>query len=179
VERLVAAAELALDRSASNGRRRLDEALALAAPENLHRPFEAVAPTVEHLLHTDPTLRANHPWLVKTHQKRRSDVGPRVRDDGRRAAGSHASHGNGSPSTPPSGRGPAPLIEPLTAKEMEVLAHLNRLFDTEEIAEEMVVSVNTVRTHVRHVLRKLGVDRRNAAVRRAWELGLLPGPDDR
>jgi LuxR family maltose regulon positive regulatory protein len=71
------------------------------------------------------------------------------------------------------------LVEPLTAKEMEVLAHLNRLLDTEEIAEVMVVSVNTVRTHVRHVLRKLGVDRRNAAVRRAWELGMLPGPDAR
>jgi LuxR family maltose regulon positive regulatory protein len=71
------------------------------------------------------------------------------------------------------------LVEPLTAKEMEVLEHLNGLLDTEEIAEAMVVSVNTVRTHVRHVLRKLGVDRRNAAVRRAWELGLLPGPQAR
>jgi LuxR family maltose regulon positive regulatory protein len=182
VERLVAAAELELDRSAISGRRRLDEALTLAAPENLHRPFDKVAPTVEHLLHTDTTLRAHHPWLVKTHQQRRSDGVPRVADDGPRDPGAHAADGDGPSITPPRCRGPggaAPLVEPLTAKEMEVLTHLNRLFDTEEIAAEMVVSVNTVRTHVRHVLRKLGVDRRNAAVRRAWELGLLPGPDDR
>jgi LuxR family transcriptional regulator, maltose regulon positive regulatory protein len=38
----------------------------------------------------------------------------------------------------------------------------------------MFVSVNTVRTHVRSVLRKLGASSRNQAVRRAWRLGLLP-----
>ncbi|HEX5771760.1 MAG TPA: LuxR C-terminal-related transcriptional regulator [Nocardioidaceae bacterium] len=41
------------------------------------------------------------------------------------------------------------------------------------MAAEMFVSVNTVRTHVRSVLRKLGVNRRNAAVRKARELGLV------
>jgi LuxR family maltose regulon positive regulatory protein len=37
--------------------------------------------------------------------------------------------------------------------------------------------VNTVRSHVRSILRKLGVTRRNEAVRRAWELRLLPSPN--
>ena len=45
---------------------------------------------------------------------------------------------------------------------------------TEEIASAMFVSVNTIRTHVRSILRKLGVSRRNAAVRRARDLSLLP-----
>ncbi|WP_307845734.1 LuxR C-terminal-related transcriptional regulator [Saccharomonospora sp. NB11] len=67
----------------------------------------------------------------------------------------------------------APPVEPLTAREREVLRHLADLLTTEEIAELMVVSVNTVRTHVRGILRKLGVNRRYAAVRRARELGLL------
>jgi LuxR family maltose regulon positive regulatory protein len=40
----------------------------------------------------------------------------------------------------------------------------------------MFVSVNTIRSHVRSILRKLGVGRRNEAVRLAWELRLLPGP---
>jgi LuxR family maltose regulon positive regulatory protein len=40
----------------------------------------------------------------------------------------------------------------------------------------MFVSVNTIRTHVRSILRKLGVNRRNRAVRRARALGLLGGP---
>jgi len=55
-----------------------------------------------------------------------------------------------------------------------VLEHLAELLTTEEIASDMYVSVNTIRTHVRSILRKLGVSRRNAAVRRARELRLLP-----
>jgi LuxR family maltose regulon positive regulatory protein len=67
-----------------------------------------------------------------------------------------------------------PVIETLTRKELEVLEHLAELLTTEEIASDMYVSVNTIRTHVRSILRKLGVSRRNAAVRRARELRLLP-----
>jgi len=62
----------------------------------------------------------------------------------------------------------------LTAKELEVLEHLEALLTTEEIADTMFISVNTVRTHVRNILRKLSASRRNEAVRRAREAGLLP-----
>ncbi|MET1133843.1 MAG: LuxR C-terminal-related transcriptional regulator [Aeromicrobium sp.] len=48
------------------------------------------------------------------------------------------------------------------------------MLTTEEIAAAMYISVNTVRTHVRNILRKLGVSRRNAAVRIAREFELLP-----
>ena len=65
------------------------------------------------------------------------------------------------------------MVEPLTAKETEVLGYLAQLFSTEEIARTMYVSVNTVKTHVRGVLRKLAATRRNEAVRRARDLGLL------
>lgn len=65
------------------------------------------------------------------------------------------------------------LVEPLTVRELEVLGLLAELLTTEEIAERLFVSVNTVRTHIRSVLRKLGVNRRNAAVRRAREIGIL------
>lgn len=170
VQRLITVADLELRRTTTaRGRLCLDEALALAAPEKLHRPFQHVSEPVRRLLHTDTALRARHPWLVKSHQPLRAPVKQRTGGDS-----SHAHR----PSAARAGDAVG-LVEPLTAKEMEVLAHLNRLLDTEEIAEVMVVSVNTVRTHVRHVLRKLGVDRRNAAVRRAWELGMLPGPDAR
>jgi LuxR family maltose regulon positive regulatory protein len=73
----------------------------------------------------------------------------------------------------------SPLVDPLTARELEVLGHLAELLTTEEIATAMFVSVNTVRTHVRNILRKLGAARRNEAVRRAWELGLLPATERR
>ena len=55
-----------------------------------------------------------------------------------------------------------------------MLAYLADLLTTDEIAATMFVSVNTVRSHVRSILRKLGVSRRNEAVRLAWDLGLLP-----
>ncbi len=66
------------------------------------------------------------------------------------------------------------IVEDLTPKELEVLGHLAELLTTEEIAEKMFVSVNTVRTHIRSILRKLGVNRRNAAIRKARQLHLLP-----
>ncbi len=67
------------------------------------------------------------------------------------------------------------VVDALTAKELEVLGHLEELLTTEQIAEKMFVTVNTVRSHVRSILRKLGVARRNAAIRKARELGLLDG----
>ena len=69
---------------------------------------------------------------------------------------------------------PSAIVIPLTPKESEVLGHLAELLTTEEIAATMFVSVNTIRSHVRSILRKLGVGRRNEAVRLAWELRLLP-----
>ncbi len=68
---------------------------------------------------------------------------------------------------------PGQVIAPLTPKELEVLGLLSELLSTDEIAGTMFVSVNTVRTHVRSILRKLAVSRRNEAVRRARALGLI------
>jgi len=67
----------------------------------------------------------------------------------------------------------SPVVEALTVKETEVLKYLAALLSTEEIALKMFVSVNTVKTHVRGVLRKLAASRRNEAIRRARELGLV------
>ena len=68
---------------------------------------------------------------------------------------------------------PAVLVQPLTEREREVLVHLDALLPTRQIAAEMFLSVNTVKTHVRAILRKLSAERRHEAVRRARELGLL------
>jgi LuxR family maltose regulon positive regulatory protein len=65
------------------------------------------------------------------------------------------------------------VVEPLTRRELEVLAAMSEWLTTEEIADKLFVSVNTVRTHVRNILTKLGVSRRNAAIREAFRLGLL------
>ncbi len=70
---------------------------------------------------------------------------------------------------------PAPeaLIEPLSERELEVVHHLNSYLSTPEIADLLVVSVNTVRTHIKSIYGKLGVHGRSGAVKRARELGLL------
>ncbi|UNM16547.1 AAA family ATPase [Streptomyces formicae] len=69
--------------------------------------------------------------------------------------------------------GCAPLIERLSARECDVLRCAAQLLSTQEIAAEMFLSVNTVKTHLKSVYRKLSVSHRGEAVRRAREAGLL------
>jgi LuxR family maltose regulon positive regulatory protein len=64
-------------------------------------------------------------------------------------------------------------MEALSAREVEVLGLLATALSGPEIARELFVSVNTLRTHTKHIFTKLGVTTRRAAVQRASELGLL------
>jgi LuxR family maltose regulon positive regulatory protein len=66
-----------------------------------------------------------------------------------------------------------PLIEPLSGRELEVLRLLTTHLTSTEIAEELYISVHTVRYHIKSVYSKLGVHRRADAVDRARELKLL------
>jgi LuxR family maltose regulon positive regulatory protein len=63
--------------------------------------------------------------------------------------------------------------EELTSKELEVLNLLATQLSRREIGQRLYISLNTVKTHQRAVYRKLGVEDRSAAVKRARELGLL------
>jgi LuxR family maltose regulon positive regulatory protein len=65
------------------------------------------------------------------------------------------------------------LVEPLSERELEVLRLLPADLTSTEIAQELYVSKNTVRTHISHIYDKLGVHSREDAVQRAEELGLL------
>jgi LuxR family maltose regulon positive regulatory protein len=77
----------------------------------------------------------------------------------------------GSPSP---GRGePDALRDALSDAELRVLRYLPSNLRTPEIASELCVSANTVRTHIRHMYSKLDAHDRSAAVTRARELGLL------
>jgi LuxR family maltose regulon positive regulatory protein len=77
---------------------------------------------------------------------------------------------------PPSqaGAGPRPgLVEPLSERELEVLGLLAVGRSNQQIAQELVVALDTAKKHVSHILDKLGVANRTQAVARARELQLL------
>jgi LuxR family maltose regulon positive regulatory protein len=66
------------------------------------------------------------------------------------------------------------LVQPLTDRELEVLALLAAGTSNSRIAAELVVTLDTVKKHVSHLLGKLGAANRTEAVTRARQLGLLP-----
>jgi len=70
----------------------------------------------------------------------------------------------------------AGLSEPLTPRELEILRLLAAVQSLNDIAAALVVSVNTVKSHVRSIYSKLRVTSRRDAVRRAAELGLIESP---
>jgi len=67
------------------------------------------------------------------------------------------------------------LVEQLSDRELEVLRLLASELSGPHIARELIVSLNTMRTHTKNIYMKLGVNNRRAAVRRARELSLLSG----
>jgi LuxR family maltose regulon positive regulatory protein len=82
------------------------------------------------------------------------------------------SHSTSPPQSEPQPR-TSQMIEPLTPRELEVLAWLPTSLSSKDIARELGVSANTVRYHTKNIYGKLGVHRRFDAIGRARELGLL------
>jgi LuxR family maltose regulon positive regulatory protein len=127
--------------------RALERALDLAEPDGLLLPF---------LLHPAPELLERHSRLRSTHGSLISEILNLL-----------SGH-------PPAGRKTGePLQEPLSESELRVLRYLPSNLRAPEIAAELFVSPNTIRTHLRKVYAKLGVHSRADAVKRARELGLL------
>ena len=65
------------------------------------------------------------------------------------------------------------MIESLSERELEVLKLLRSELSGPEIAQQLIVSLNTLRTHTKNIFNKLGVNSRRAAIRRAEELDLI------
>jgi LuxR family transcriptional regulator, maltose regulon positive regulatory protein len=125
----------------------LERALDLAEPEGLILPFTIIP--VEALLERYPRHRTAHAAFLSTIL----DV----------CAGESATpHGES-----------APLLDELSAAELRVIRYLPSNLKAPEMAAELFVSTNTIRTHLRHIYAKLDVHGRAEAVARARELGLL------
>jgi len=123
----------------------IESAVAIAAPEGFVRPF----------------LDEGVEVARRSHAVAAASADPRVRS----LAGSLAASGLEE-------RDPC-LSEPLTSREHQVLRYLPRPLTNDEIAAELFVSLNTVKTHLKGVYRKLGVTSRAEAVARARALNLF------
>ncbi|MBT2506537.1 helix-turn-helix transcriptional regulator [Streptomyces sp. ISL-98] len=131
----------------STSRRLVGQALHEARRERLRRPFFEAGPWIRPLLSVAPLRGLTEGWLTP---------------------------GPAPPGGPPRSEDqPPPVLEELSGRERDVLQRLAQMMSTEEIAADLYVSVNTVKTHLKSVYRKLAVSRRNDAVRRARKLRLL------
>jgi LuxR family maltose regulon positive regulatory protein len=133
------------------GRRSLASALRLAEREQIRLPFALEGSWLGAVLRRDPELAGSHRLLLA--RALGPDQLPALLD----AVGEAA----------------VLLIEPLTEREREVLVHVSGMLNTAEVAEEMYISVNTVKTHLRNIYRKLSAAHRSEAVRRARQLQLI------
>jgi len=77
------------------------------------------------------------------------------------------------PPAPPPPR-PSALLDPLTPRELEVLHLISQGLSNKDIAEKLVIALNTVKRHTSSIYSKLGVKSRTQAIARARELGLVP-----
>jgi LuxR family maltose regulon positive regulatory protein len=134
----------------ARGRRSLAAALRLAEREHLRLPFVMERGWIGPVLRRDSGLADTYRRLFAS-----------------------ASHPVQLPA-PPGAPAPAPvLVEPLTRREQEVLRHLSGMLSTAEVASEMYISANTVKTHLKSIYRKLAATHRGEAVRRARQLNLI------
>ena len=136
-------------RQRAEARASLEQALALAAPDHYRRVFLGVG----------PAARIALVELVREGTAYRSFVAELIAAFDQRA--------------PQVSLTQPQLLEPLSDREKAILRYLPTMMSNVEIAAELYLSINTVKTHLRHVYRKLGVSRRRDAVERARQLSLL------
>jgi LuxR family transcriptional regulator, maltose regulon positive regulatory protein len=134
--------------NAEESRAAMGRALALGEAESIRRPLLDAGPSLRELLTDHLRHFSSHRWFA-------SDL---------------LSTLNGNDA---GGAAPAELLEPLTAREADVLRYLPTMMSNGDIAAELFVSVNTIKSHVKSIYRKLDATQRRDAVRRARQLHLL------
>jgi len=146
---------------------------ALGDREAADAALERALDLSEHSGDLTPFLLYPAAGLLERHARHRTGHAALVAEIRGLLAGPQAGPRHGAP--PPSR--PEPLLEPLSGSEIRVLRYLPTSLTGPEIASELYVSHNTVRTHLRHLYAKLGTHRRADTVARARALGLLaPSP---
>ena len=135
----------------ARGRKSLEQALQLGEPEKRRLPFAVERSWLRPVLMRHSELASKHRQLL----------GPGLAVPGAVPAARDA------PDAAPV------IVEQLSIRERDVLRRVGEMLDTADIASEMYISVNTVKTHLKSIFRKLGASDRREAVRRARQLDLL------
>jgi LuxR family transcriptional regulator, maltose regulon positive regulatory protein len=143
--------------------RSLEHALRLGDTEQLRLPFVMERAWIGGALQRSPDLAHGYGHLL--------DPVPGVGDGSTRTRVVAPRMPSAVPSVP--GQAMPLIVERLSDREREVLQHVSQLMGTAEIAAEMFVSTNTVKSHLKSIFRKLGAASRNEAVRRARQLQLI------
>jgi LuxR family transcriptional regulator, maltose regulon positive regulatory protein len=140
---------------AGRGRRSLERALLLAKHERVKLPFVMEQAWMRPVLRHDPELAQASREMLEA------------------AAAAAAATPVPAQRRPPGDDQQPLVVERLSEREREVLTLLSGMLSTAEIASEMYLSVNTVKTHLRSIYRKLSAAHRGEAVRRARQLQLI------
>jgi LuxR family transcriptional regulator, maltose regulon positive regulatory protein len=136
------------DDDAPHGRQSLMKAIKLCEQQDLRLPFILEAAWMSPLLRSDPQLAEAFRHVLA--------LGPA--DGGHQAV--------------PVPAGPV-IVEKLSAREREILKLVAGMLTTAEVAGQLYISINTVKTHLKSIYRKLAVSHRNEAVRRARQLRVI------
>lgn len=137
----------------------LGQALSLAEPGAIVRPFVDLGPSLQPVFliaRAQGTHQQHVEKILAAFTRQALDAGEDGATNGRRPS--------------------SEIPEPLTAREMDVLLLLARRLSNKQIAQELVVSPATVKSHTLSIYAKLNVHGRWQAVNRATELGLLSEP---
>jgi LuxR family transcriptional regulator, maltose regulon positive regulatory protein len=137
----------------ARGHRSLASALRLAEREQLRLPFVLERGWISRALERDPELARSYQCLLAPALPRGPLPAP--------------------PNAPVPDQPAIVAVEPLTEREREVLRHVSDMLNTAEVASEMYISINTVKTHLKSIFRKLAATHRGEAVRRAQQLELI------
>jgi LuxR family maltose regulon positive regulatory protein len=141
---LLSAWSFGADGSADHGQRDLVAAMAVAERHSLVEVFVRAGPAILRLLSELPDVHSAFRERILERAQRASSPSPG-----------------------------ADLVDPLTDRELEILSYLPSRFTNTELADHFFVSVNTIKTHMAHIYRKLDVTNRNGAITRAREIGIL------
>jgi LuxR family transcriptional regulator, maltose regulon positive regulatory protein len=136
----------------AHGRRSLASALRLGEREQLRLPFAMERTWLRPVLEREPALARAHQRLL----------GPGLTSPGLAPASQAA----------PAQLAPV-IVEQLSERERDVLRWMSGMLTTAEIASELHISINTVKTHLKSIYRKLGAAHCREAVRRGRQLGLI------